>query len=464
MTVPGGRGRARPRSVDRPASRGSGGSAQHPLRPVDPARQVAYDLLRAVDAEGAYANLVLPRLLTERQLDTRDRAFATELAYGTLRALGTLDVLLDRHVSGPLQPAVRDALRLGAYQLWRTRVPARAAVGTTVDLVRGIEPRASRLANAVLRRVADDVAAGDLGGPDPAADPLGALAVRYAHPRWIVAAYAAALGVAPSDPQLRLALEADDARPEVHLVARRMDRNALLAMAGPAARPGRWSERAVYLGGGDPGALAAVRDGRAAVQDEGSQLVALALAAADAPGPLTLDLTSGPGGKGALLVASGLQVLGLELHPPRARLVQRSGVPVAVADARRPPLPPRRFDRVLLDAPCSGLGALRRRPEARWRRTEQDIAPLAQLQSQLLSAAVDLLRPGGVVAYATCSPHTAETVDVVSAELARGLVEPLDARPLLPPDLPDLGVGPFVQLWPHRHGTDAMFLAVLRRR
>ena len=428
---------------------------------------MAYDLLRAVDTEGAYANLVLPRLLAERQLDTRDRAFATELAYGTLRALGTLDVLLDRHVSGPLQPAVRDALRLGAYQLWRTRVPARAAVGTTVDLVRGIEPRASRLANAVLRRVADDVAAGDLGGPDPAADPMGALAVGYAHPRWIVAAYADALGVAVEDPQLRLALEADDTRPEVHLVARRMERDALLAMAtraGSTARPGRWSDRAVYLGGGDPGALAAVRDGRAAVQDEGSQLVALALAAVEAPGPLTLDLTSGPGGKGALLAAAGLQVLGLELHLPRARLVQRSGVAVAVADARKAPLPPGRFDRVLLDAPCSGLGALRRRPEARWRRTEADIAPLAELQAQLLTAAVDLLRPGGVVAYATCSPHVAETVEVVDTELACGRVEALDARPLLPPELPELGDGPFVQLWPHRHGTDAMFLAVLRRR
>ncbi len=446
------------------------GSAQQPLRPVDPARLVAYDLLRAVASEGAYANLLLPRLLTERGLDTRDRAFATELGYGTLRALGTLDALLDRHVSGPLQPAVRDALRLGAYQLWRTRVPPRAAVTTTVDLVRSIEPRASRLANAVLRRVADDIAAGDLGGPDPATDPVGALALQHAHPRWIVEAYADALGSAPASTtatgqdELRAALEADDARPQVHLVARRMPRDALLAAAGAGAGPGRWSDRAVYLGGGDPGEVAAVRDGRAAVQDEGSQLVALALAAADAPGTLTIDLTSGPGGKGALLSAAGLEVVGLELHPPRARLVRRSGVPVAVADARHPPLLPGSADRVLLDAPCSGLGALRRRPEARWRRTAADVAPLAVLQAQLLAAAVELLRPGGVVAYVTCSPHRAETVDVVAAELARGLVDPVDARPLLPGGMPQLGDGPSVQLWPHRHGTDAMFLAVLRRR
>lgn len=453
----------RPPSGTRPPGRRPGGSVQHSLVPVDPARQVAYDLLRAVRVDGAYANLVLPRMLTERGLDARDSAFATELSYGTLRAQGTLDVLLDRHVSGVLQPEVRDALRLGAYQLWRTRVPARAAVGTTVDLVRGIEPRASRLANAVLRRVSEDVAAGDLGGPDPATDPVGALAVEHAHPRWIVEAYADALGVGPTDPELAAALAADDARPLVHLVARRMGRDALLAEAGTDATPGPWSSRAVHLAGGDPGGIAAVRDGRAAVQDEGSQLVALALAAVEAPGPLTVDLTSGPGGKGALLVAAGLRVIGTELHLPRARLVRSSGVPVAVADGRHPPLLPGSVDRVLLDAPCSGLGALRRRPEARWRRTAAEVPPLAALQGELLAAAVELLRPGGVVAYVTCSPHRAETVDVVAAELARGRVQPVDARPLLPDGMPDLGDGPSVQLWPHRHGTDALFLALLRR-
>ena len=157
--------------------------------------------------------------------------------------------------------------------------------------------------------------------------------------------------------------------------------------------------------------------GAAAVQDEGSQLVALALAAVDAPGPVTIDLAAGPGGKAALLAALGMDVTGLELHETRAQLVARSGVRVAVGDGRVPPLRAGSADRVLLDAPCSGLGALRRRPEARWRRTAADIEPLAVLQEELLVSALRLVRPGGVVAYATCSPHPRETAGVLDAVL-----------------------------------------------
>jgi 16S rRNA (cytosine967-C5)-methyltransferase len=441
------------------------GSRQQPARQPDAARQTAWELLRAVDEDDAFANLRLPRLIEEHRLGARDRAFATELGYGTLRAQGTLDVLIDRHTRGNLDPAVRDALRLGAYQLWRTRVPARAAVATTVDLVRSIEPRASRLANAVLRRISEDVEADDLGAPAWEDDPAGHLAITCAHPRWIVDAVADVLG--GDWEETRRALQGDDERPEVHLVARRMDRDELLAVAGAGAEAGPWSPAAVRLtAGGDPAEIAAVRDGRAAVQDEGSQLVALALAGVDAPGPRVADLAAGPGGKAALLAARGLEVVGLELHHARAKLVAGGGVPVAVADSRRPPLPPQSVDRVLLDAPCTGLGALRRRPEARWRRQPSDVAPLAQLQRELLSSALNLVRPGGVVAYATCSPHRGETIDVVDAvRSADGspATELLDARAALPAGMPDLGDGPTVQLWPHRHGTDAMFLALLRR-
>ena len=435
------------------------------MTPPDAARRTAWQLLRDVDELGAYANLRLPQLLNERRLDSRDRAFATELGYGTLRALGTLDVLIDRHTRGQLDPAVRDGLRLGAYQLWRTRVPARAVVTTTVDLVRSIEPRASRLANAVLRRIAEDVERGDLGAPPFDADPAGFLAVTHAHPRWIVEAFADVLG--GDWAETGRALAGDDERPEVHLVARRMERDDLVAAAGSGAEPGPWSPTAVRLtAGGDPAEIAAVRDGRAAVQDEGSQLVALALADVDAPGPRTLDLAAGPGGKAALLAARGLDVVGLELHPARARLVASSRVPVVVADSRRPPARPASLDRVLLDAPCTGLGALRRRPEARWRRQPSDVAPLAQLQRELLASAITLVRPGGVVAYATCSPHREETVgvlDAVRADRALPGTELMDARAALPAGMPDLGEGPTVQMWPHRHGTDAMFLALLRR-
>ena len=234
---------------------------------------------------------------------------------------------------------------------------------------------------------------------------------------------------------------------------------------------GPWSEFAVRLSEGDPGALGAVKHGLAGVQDEGSQLMALALAHAPLDGRdrLWVDLCAGPGGKAALLDVLAEErdavLVALESQHHRSRLVQRSGVTTVVtADARTPPLAPGSVDRVLLDAPCSGLGALRRRPEARWRRQPSDLPSLTRLQGELLDSAVRLLRPGGVLAYVTCSPHLAETVVPVGDALRRHpQLEQVDARPLLP-GVPDLGDGPTVQLWPHLHGTDAMFLALLRVR
>jgi 16S rRNA (cytosine967-C5)-methyltransferase len=448
---------------------------------ADPARMVAWEVLRAVDERGAYANLLLPALLREGRFSERDSSFATELTYGALRALGQLDVMINLVSSRPVDavdPPVRDALRLGTYQLLRTRVPARAAVSSTVDLVRRTSgERPVRFANAVLRRVADRIAdsGGDLAillaAPDFATDPIGHLAVVTAHPRWVVDAFAQALGGDLAE--TRAALEADDVRPSTHLVARPggIGRDELLRAAraaGLTAEPGARSPYAVRLRGGDPGRLRAVADGRAAVQDEGSQLVALALLRAGTVGPdrgLVVDLCAGPGGKAALL--AGLSppggMIGLEPRAARARLVARAGVPVARADGRHPPLPPGSADRVLVDVPCSGLGALRRRPEARWRRSPADLAGLTRLQRQLLVGALDLVRPGGVVAYSTCSPHPAETVDVIETVAGgRADVSILDARSTVP-EVPDAGPGPFVQLWPHRHDTDAMFLALLRR-
>jgi 16S rRNA (cytosine967-C5)-methyltransferase len=264
-----------------------------------------------------------------------------------------------------------------------------------------------------------------------------------------------------------------------HLVARpgRLAADELLAAArelDESAAPGPWSPYAIRLGGGDPAQLAPIRRRTAAVQDEGSQLVALALAGAPGPAPdRWVDLCAGPGGKTALLAGlltgSGLAV---EIHESRARLIVATlaggGPPVVVADGRRPPVPPGSVDRVLLDAPCTGLGALRRRPEARWRRTASDVPPLARLQGELLRAATDALRPGGVVAYATCSPHPAETDAVVDAALGTGALEQIDIRPALVAggvlgDVAGLAPDGRLRLWPHRHGTDAMFCTLLRR-
>jgi 16S rRNA (cytosine967-C5)-methyltransferase len=259
----------------------------------------------------------------------------------------------------------------------------------------------------------------------------------------------------------------------VHLAARPGVLTAadLAEMVG--GEVGRYSPYAVHLAGGDPGRLEPLRDGRALVQDEGSQLVARALALAPLIGPDAgrwLDLCAGPGGKTALLAAmaaqQGATVTAVEPNARRAEMVEQNTrglrVEVLTADGREPGLQAGEYDRVLVDAPCTGLGALRRRPEARWRRTPADVAPLAKLQRELLASAIRLVRPGGVVLYATCSPHLAETVGVLSDALRRQPVTALDTRELFAPAR-DLGAGPYVQLWPHRHGTDAMFAVALRR-
>ncbi|MFP5371832.1 MAG: RsmB/NOP family class I SAM-dependent RNA methyltransferase, partial [Actinomycetes bacterium] len=366
-----------------------------------------------------------------------------------------------------LDPRVLDLLRLGAYQLLDLRVPSHAAVDTTVDLTRGIVGTgASGLVNAVLRKVAAggnrEAWLGRLGGDDAER-----LALATNHPRWIVNAWRDALG---SGQELEAALLADDAAPDVHLVARRVDREQLVAESG--GEPGPWSPFAVRLHGGDPGRLPSVRSGAAAVQDEGSQLAALLLARAPLEGPdaAWLDMCAGPGGKSGLLAAvrpGGVRLTASDRAPHRAELVRRAlagedDVEVVTADARQPPWTPGSFDRVLLDAPCTGLGALRRRPEVRWRRTEDDVAPLAELQTALLDSALSSVRVGGVVAYVTCSPHPAETVSVVDVAAARADVEVLPVAPLFP-EVPGIERGAHGQLWPHRHGTDAMFMALLRR-
>ena len=452
------------------------GPGRRPRRtPLDPARRAAFDVLRAVSTRDAYANLALPAILRERGISGRDAAFATELAYGTCRARGLLDAVIAAAAGRPvdrIDPVLLDLLRLGAYQLLRTRVEDHAAVSTTVEQA-GIEFDSARagFVNGVLRAIArrDEGSWVAELAPPAATDPVGHLAFTHAHPRWIGQAFTDALGARAGE--LEALLASDDARPEVHLVARPGRLSAAELAEATGGTVGRYSPYAVYLGYGDPGALPAVRDGSALVQDEGSQLIARALTLATLDGDDTgrwLDLCAGPGGKTALLAALGEPVGAfvdaVEPAPARADLVQQNtaGLPVTVhrVDGREPGLPPG-YDRVLVDAPCTGLGALRRRPEARWRRQPGDVPALAKLQRELLASAIRLTRPGGVVLYATCSPHLAETAGVVADALRRYPVTALDTAALLTPAT-DIGDGPSAQLWPHRHGTDAMFAAALR--
>jgi 16S rRNA (cytosine967-C5)-methyltransferase len=442
-------------------------------KPLDPARRAAFDVLRAVSERDAYANLALPAMLRERGITSRDAAFATELTYGTCRSRGLLDAVIAAAAGRPpdkIDPVLLDLLRLGTYQLLRTRVEPHAAVSTTVEQA-GIEFDSARagFVNGVLRTIAgrDEQSWVEELAPPANSDPVGHTAFVHAHPRWIGQAFADALGASAGE--LDALLASDDDRPMVHLAARPGALTADELATKVDGTTGRYSPYAVYLSGGDPGQLEPIRDGAALVQDEGSQLVARALTLADIDGPDTgrwLDLCSGPGGKTALLAAIGTaaRVTAIEPAARRADMVEQNtrGLPVEVlrVDGRDPGIEPG-FDRVLVDAPCTGLGALRRRPEARWRRQPSDVPTLARLQRELLASAIRLTRPGGVVLYATCSPHLAETVGVVADALRRHPVTAQDARPLFDP-VDDLGDGPYVQLWPHRHGTDAMFAACLK--
>jgi 16S rRNA (cytosine967-C5)-methyltransferase len=442
-------------------------------KPLDPARQAAFDVLRAVSEREAYANLALPALLRERGITGRDAAFATELTYGTCRTRGLLDAIISAAAGRPpeqIDPVLLDLLRLGAYQLLRTRVEPHAAVSTTVEQA-GIEFDTARagFVNGVLRTISrrDEQSWVEELAPPADSDPVGHAAFVHAHPRWIAQAFADALGADAG--QLDALLASDNERPLVHLAARPGVLTADELAGQVDGTVGRYSPYAVYLPGGDPGRLEAVRDDAALVQDEGSQLVARALTLAELDGPDTgrwLDLCAGPGGKTALLAAldGDGRVTAIEPTERRAEFVEHNtrGLPVDVlrVDGRDPGIEPG-FDRVLVDAPCTGLGALRRRPEARWRRQPAYVPQLVKLQRELLASAIRLTRPGGVVLYATCSPHLAETVGVVADALRRHPVTAVDTRALFDP-VTGLDDVPYVQLWPHRHGTDAMFAAALK--
>ncbi|WEG10526.1 transcription antitermination factor NusB [Microbacterium horticulturae] len=448
------------------------------------ARGVAYETLRAVDADDAYANLLLPRLIERAGLSEADARLTTELTYGTLRRRGTYDAVIasaaDRAVDR-IDPAVLDALRLGVHQIMSTRIASHAAVYETVQLVRrAAGAPASGFANAVLRRISRDTPGEWMARIEQSArSDDERLALRTAHPVWVIRALRRALAAEGRAAELEELLGADNQAPQVTMAA-------LPGLADiPEGHPRTpYSPLGFRLGGGDPEPVVRRSRGRLRVQDEGSQLAALALtrAAPVREGERWLDLCAGPGGKTAILAAEAIahdaRLEANELVPARAGLVRQAlaAIPrrfsVTEEDGRtRAADGADAYDRILVDAPCTGLGALRRRPEARWRKSPADVPELTGLQAELLDAAIGALRPGGIVAYVTCSPHLAETSGVL-AEIRRSRsdVEQLDARAVLqsvsraPMDLaaPEDGSGR-AQLWPHRHGTDAMFIALLRR-
>jgi 16S rRNA (cytosine967-C5)-methyltransferase len=436
----------------------------------------------AVQESDAYANLLLPVRLERARLSDADAALATELTYGTLRMSGYYDRVIELAAHRPaadIDPAVLDVLRLACHQLLSMRVAQHAAVDEAVSLARLVGSRSSTgFVNGVLRTITrtppEEWLARVLAEATTDDDRLSA---RFSHPLWIIRAFRQALAAEDREGELEALLAADNAAPRV----------SLTALPGEAtvdeleAQASRYSPVGATLAGGDPARIPAVRAGRARVQDEGSQLAALALSRARAiePGERWLDLCAGPGGKAALLAAEaaigGAVLVANELVPARAQLVRNAVRPFD-------PTPevwefdgttigerfPEAFDRILLDAPCTGLGALRRRPEARWRKQPKDVADLAALQFALLRSAVDALKPGGIIAYVTCSPHLGETRVAVQSALRKlgdrvATINTQEIFARLTREELDLPANEHVQLWPHRHGTDAMFIQLLRK-
>ena len=432
-------------------------------------RRTAFAVLRRVHAEDAWAAPVVDAALKRSGLGARDRAFATNLAYETLRWEGTLDWALATVVNRPLEdvdPAVLDVLRMGAWQLLYGSTADHAAVATAVDLARAeVGAKTTGFVNGVLRNLARTKH--QLSWPDPQSDR--GLGLRTGYAEWIVAAARARFGDAAA-----ALLEAGNRPPGLTLRATGDPKElaAELTSDGFEVVPGTLAPEAVRIGGADPGAIPAVAQGRAVVQDEASMVVARAAAAGRTGAWRALDVAAAPGGKATHLAQLGAWVAAGELHPGRAsrmaetiaRLGLAGRVHPVVADGTRPPWPREAFDVVLLDAPCTGLGIVRRRPDVRWRRQAEDVRRLAALQARLLDSAAESVAPGGTLLYSVCTWTAAETAGVVEGFLAlsgdRFDVEPLDpgGAATLPRSDPGL------QLTPSEHDTDGMYLCRFRRR
>ena len=432
-------------------------------------RRTAWQVLRRVHAEDAWAAPVIDTALRRSSLSARDRAFATNLAYQTLRWEGTLDWALSTVVKRPLgevEPDVLDVLRMGAWQVMYGGTPDRAAVDTAVDVARAeVGQRTTGFVNGVLRNLVRSKER----LPWPAEDTDRGLGLRTGYAEWIVTAARARFGA-----DTRAVLEAGNEPPGVTLraVGDPGELVAELAAEGLGPVRGRYAPEAVRVGAVDPGTLRWVRESRAIVQDEASMVVARAAVGERNPGGWrALDVAAAPGGKTTHMAQLGGWVASAELHPARARMIAEAAdrlglagqVAPVVADGTRPPWPPQSFDVVLLDAPCTGLGVVRRRPDVRWRRDPADVKRLAALQLDLLERAAEAVAPGGTLLYSVCTWTVEETVGVVeSFEVMNGDLFTVDDLGVAGAAVAQ-GAGPGVQLAPHTHGTDGMYLCRFRR-
>ena len=436
----------------------------------DPVRLLVYDILKEVNRSDGYSNLLLPQALTTSNFEQRDKGFATELLYGTLRMQGRHDYIaaqVSDRLWSEVDSGIVDVVRLGAHQLFEMRVPSHAAVSATVELARKVlgESKAS-FVNALLRKMSAQSLDQWLAPANLISDPVERLSIIYSHPEWIVSAY---FDLLRDFTEVESLLSANNlaATPTIVWWPGRSSAEELISLG---AQPTKYSDYGMKIEGA-PSTLEAVRHRRAGVQDEGSQLVAQIFAKVVSNQDNWLDLCAGPGGKAALLSSlakeSGKKFTANEISAPRAKLVEQviGGARLLVGDGRDIATLGEKYGAILADVPCTGLGALRRRPEVRWRRTVADLRELTQLQRELSDAAISVLEDGGFFGYATCSPHLAETSIAVSDILRKHPeLELVDLQPYLPAELTFAMRDKSLSLWTHRHETDAMFLAVFRKK
>ena len=435
----------------------------------DAPRLLAYDIFSEVNRRGGYSNLLLPQALNSSSFDERDKGFITELLYGSLRMQGRHDYILSQVFDRTFQEVdegIVDICRLGVHQLCEMRVATHAAVSATVELARKVlgESKAS-FVNAILRKVSVKTLEEWLAPVLQISDPVTRLSIQYSHPEWIVSAY--------------FDLLKDFSRVESELSANNVPaKPTLVSWPGSSTQEDLLAEGAVATlyspygakFDGAPGSLDVIRHRKAGVQDEGSQIVALAFSHASSSADSILDLCAGPGGKAALIShlcqESGKDFIANEVSEVRAQLVKKvvGKFPVWVGDGRKIASHNQSFDAIIADVPCTGLGALRRRPEVRWRRSLQDLRALIELQSELADAAISVLSKNGIFGYATCSPHFAETFGQVKKILKdHPEIEQVDVTPYLPVELNGAVRDQCMALWTSVHDTDSMFLALFKK-
>lgn len=435
----------------------------------DASRLLAYDIICEVNRRNGYSNLLLPQALSSSNLDERDRGFTTELVYGTLRMQGLYDFIFTQISDRPwnqVDDDIVDLARMGAHQIFTMRTPLHAAVSATVDVARKqLGESKGSFINALMRKASAKSLDEWLQPVREMKDDVARLAIEYSHPEWIVSAYLDLLKDV-SLVEAELLSNNTPAKPTLVSWPGASTQEELVALGGMATEFSPYGARF----DGAPGSLELIRHRKAGVQDEGSQLVADIFAKVTKSAASTLDLCAGPGGKAALLShiceVSGRDFVANEISEPRAKLVKNviGKFGVITGDGRDIASHGRTFDAILADVPCTGLGALRRRPEVRWRRTLKDLAPLLQLQMELSEAAISVLNPGGYFGYATCSPHFAETSGQVRQILKmHPELALIDISSSLPSGLHEGVRDGALSLWGHRHNTDSMFLAIFQR-